>query len=143
LLVAGPEGEAMIARHRETVPFLNEFVTQVRQVAANRGFIRTLEHRHVRFPLVQGQRWYLNKAINKLIQGSAADQTKKAMVMAHEAGKEIRVQVHDELGFSVADRRDAKECVEIMQDAAPLTIPVRCDAEIGPSWGHAEKVKWT
>tara|TARA_A100000171_G_C2058736_1_gene108835 strand:- start:348 stop:662 length:315 start_codon:yes stop_codon:yes gene_type:complete len=84
------------------------------------------------------KRAYTYKALNRLIQASAADMTKQAMVNIYETGRIPLVQIHDEIAMSVKNREEAKEVAEIMENAVPLEIPNLCDIEIGPSWGEAE-----
>jgi DNA polymerase I-like protein with 3'-5' exonuclease and polymerase domains len=84
------------------------------------------------------KRAYTYKALNRLIQASAADMTKKAMVNIYKTGRIPLVQIHDEIAMSVKNREEAKEVAEIMENAVPLEIPNLCDIEIGPSWGEAE-----
>jgi DNA polymerase I-like protein with 3'-5' exonuclease and polymerase domains len=78
------------------------------------------------------------KGLNRLIQGSAADQTKMAMVALHEAGETLLLQVHDEIVLSVADRGQAERAAEIMANCVKMEIPNRVDVEIGPNWGEAK-----
>jgi DNA polymerase I-like protein with 3'-5' exonuclease and polymerase domains len=127
---------------------------------ASGGSIRTLLGRKCRFPLYEPVQWGVNKALpyeqaiveygprikragtykglNKLIQGSAADQTKAAMVALAKAGFNPILQVHDELALSVKNREEAQAAAEIMANAVNLMVPSRCDVEIGPSWGGAK-----
>jgi DNA polymerase I-like protein with 3'-5' exonuclease and polymerase domains len=77
------------------------------------------------------------KGLNRLIQGSAADQTKAAMVALHKAGFDIRLQVHDEIALSVNSKEEAIEASRIMATAVNLEVPSRVDVEIGQSWGEA------
>jgi DNA polymerase I-like protein with 3'-5' exonuclease and polymerase domains len=85
------------------------------------------------------KRAWTYRALNRLIQGSAADQTKQAMVNAFAAGHLPLVQVHDELGFSISSKEQALDIKRIMEEAVPLSIPVLADAELGPSWGLAKQ----
>jgi DNA polymerase I-like protein with 3'-5' exonuclease and polymerase domains len=77
------------------------------------------------------------RALNRLIQGSAADQTKQAMV---DLWKNVRVipmiQIHDELNISIANETQVKEIKEMMESAVELHVPVKCDVEIGDNWGE-------
>jgi DNA polymerase-1 len=77
--------------------------------------------------------------LNRLIQGSAADQTKAAMVALHKAGFNLLLQIHDEIALSVKNRDEAQEASKIMNEAVKdkLTVPVKTDIEIGQSWGNA------
>ena len=127
---------------------------------ASGGAIRTLLGRKCRFPLWEPMEWGLNKALpyeeaaakygprikramtykglNRLIQGSAADQTKKAMLELHKAGYRVLLQVHDEVVISVDKKEDAVEASQIMAKAVDLQVPSRCDVEVGPNWGEAK-----
>ena len=84
------------------------------------------------------KRAYTYKALNRLIQASAADMTKQAMVNIYEQGRTPLIQIHDEIAISVKDREDAESIANIMENAVPLEIPSKCDVEIGPSWGESE-----
>jgi len=77
------------------------------------------------------------KGLNRLIQGSAADQTKAGMVALHKAGFKLLLQVHDEVALSVKTREEAVEASRIMSSAVRLEVPSRVDVETGISWGAA------
>ena len=76
---------------------------------------------------------YTYKALNKLIQGSAADMTKKAMVDLYKEGIVPHIQVHDELDISVDGNAD--KIKDIMESAVELEVPNKVDYESGPNWG--------
>jgi DNA polymerase I-like protein with 3'-5' exonuclease and polymerase domains len=141
VLRPGPEGEELLEKYDELVPFMRELSNEVGKAARRRGYIKTLLGRKCRFPMVAGERWYLHKAFNKLIQGSAADMTKAAMIAADKAGFRVLVSVHDELGFAVESEDEARECAKVMNSAAELLVPVVCDLEVGPSWGQGKTVE--
>jgi DNA polymerase-1 len=84
------------------------------------------------------KRAYTYKALNRLIQASAADMTKKAMVDLYKMGKLPMIQIHDEIAMSVKSIDEAHEIAKVMENAVPLEVPSKCDVEIGPSWGEAE-----
>ncbi len=75
------------------------------------------------------------KALNRLIQGSAADMTKKAMVILYEKGIVPHIQIHDELCVSINNEEEAKKIKDIMEQAIKLEIPNKVDYESGPNWG--------
>ena len=83
------------------------------------------------------KRAFTYKALNRLIQGSAADQTKKAMLELSKEGYLAHIQVHDELDFSVANDKDKSKIKEIMEHAIDLQVPNKVDVEIGDNWGDA------
>jgi len=77
------------------------------------------------------------KALNRLIQGSAADMTKKAMVDLHEKGIIPHIQIHDELCFSTTDH-ESKLIKDTMEQTIPLEVKNKVDYESGPNWGTTE-----
>ena len=69
-----------------------------------------------------------------MIQGSAADMTKKAMIDLHKEGIIPHIQVHDELDISVNNNED--KIKQIMESAVDLEVPNKVDYESGPNWGQ-------
>jgi DNA polymerase I-like protein with 3'-5' exonuclease and polymerase domains len=157
------EAGDLIQKFHVNVPFLkgtvNAVMKRIEHPASN-GTIRTLLGRKCRFPLWEPMEWGVNKALpreqavmeygqrikraytykglNKLIQGSAADQTKAGMVALHKAGFRVLLQVHDEVAISVNNVEEARAAAQIMIDAVKLEVPSRVDVEIGRSWGEAK-----
>ena len=82
------------------------------------------------------KRAYTYKSLNRLIQASAADQTKKAMAEIYKTGKSPLIQIHDELAFSVRDLTEVKEIQKIMEKAVELKVPSPTDISLGPNWGN-------
>ena len=79
------------------------------------------------------------KALNRLIQGTAADQTKLAMVNIYEKmGVVPLLQVHDELNCSVKSDKEAKEIKHIMENCLELEVPSNVDYKIKSNWGDAK-----
>ena len=77
------------------------------------------------------------KALNKLIQGSAADMTKQSMVDLYKEGIVPHIQVHDELDISIEKGSNQhKKIIEIMENAVKLKIPNKVDYESGNNWGE-------
>jgi len=81
------------------------------------------------------RRAFTYKALNKLIQGSAADMTKKAMLELYKEGIIAHIQIHDELDISVESDKKAKRIIEIMETAVDLEVPNKVDYESGKTWG--------
>jgi DNA polymerase I-like protein with 3'-5' exonuclease and polymerase domains len=82
------------------------------------------------------RRAFTYKALNKLIQGSAADMTKKAMVDLYKEGLIAHIQIHDELDFSIQSEEQAKRIKDVMENAVDLEVPNKVDYESGPNWGE-------
>lgn len=81
------------------------------------------------------------KALNALVQGSSARQTKLAGRACWREGYLPLIQMHDEWAFSLNDPLVAQRIQELMRDVVKLRVPMKVDAEFGLTWGHARKVK--
>jgi DNA polymerase I-like protein with 3'-5' exonuclease and polymerase domains len=144
--VGDDECQKLLDLFHSRVPYLNGLKVACEDRAEKRGFITTAGGRRCRFPVVyeKGKRKYdwTHKALNRLIQGSAGDQTKAAMVAADEAGVRLQLQVHDELDFTIWKPEEALECAEVMRHALPCNIPAKVDIEVGPNWGEIKEPTW-
>jgi DNA polymerase I-like protein with 3'-5' exonuclease and polymerase domains len=152
------EAEKLFNQYHDNVPFVKELMNKTSQFAQTSGSIGTLLGRRCRFnkwePATFGMHTAMSfeeaertygrgrirramtyKALNKLIQGSAADMTKKAMLDLYNEGIIPHIQIHDELDISVIDDNHAKKIVEIMEGAVTLAIPNKVDYESGETWG--------
>jgi DNA polymerase I-like protein with 3'-5' exonuclease and polymerase domains len=132
------EAEKLFNQYHDNVPFVKELMNKTSQFAQTSGSIGTLLGRRCRFnkwePATFGMHTAMSfeeaertygrgrirramtyKALNKLIQGSAADMTKKAMLDLYREGIIPHIQIHDELDISVIDDNHAKKIVEIME----------------------------
>ena len=89
------------------------------------------------------RRAHTQKAMNTLIQGSAARQTKLAMRECWRAGIVPMLQMHDDLNFSLGEEAPARQAAELMTHVVQLTVPFKVDVEFGTSWGRAAADKET
>lgn len=137
VLKAGTEAEEVLRKFNEGAPFIKALSDYCKKIAAKRGFIKTPTGRRLRFPRVNGETFYIHKALNRLIQGTAACQTKTAMVQMHREKIHLKVTVHDELGISASSEQNAEHAAEIMRTCFPLEVPSKVDIELGKSWGHS------
>tara|TARA_R100001129_G_scaffold64218_1_gene43874 strand:- start:246 stop:584 length:339 start_codon:yes stop_codon:yes gene_type:complete len=86
------------------------------------------------------RRAFTYKALNRLIQGSAADQTKQAMINCYKKGYQPLLQIHDELCFSIENENDIIGVKEVMENAIEnLKVPFKVDVALGRSWGEAKE----
>ena len=152
------EAENLFNQYHNNVPFVRELMNRTSAHAQTSGSIGTLLGRKCRFnkwepntfgmhtpmTLEEAERTYgrgrikrafTYKALNKLIQGSAADMTKKAMLDLYQEGIIPHIQIHDELDISVESEEQAKKIIEIMENAVTLSIPNKVDYESGKTWG--------
>ena len=155
------EAKELLANYHQKVPFIKQLIKSVMDRAQDRGRVRTLLGRLCRFDMWEPKQFGMHKpltyevacseiglggikraftykALNKLIQGSAADMTKKAMVDLHSEGIIPMVQLHDELDISVKDEAQSKQIIKIMENAVPLEIPNKVDYEFGKNWGSID-----
>jgi DNA polymerase I-like protein with 3'-5' exonuclease and polymerase domains len=159
------EAKELINQYHQRVPFVKMLMRGVTDRLNDKGSfgaIRSLKGRKCRFDLWEpdsfemnkalpyheavrqyGQttrlkRAYTYKALNRLIQASAADMTKQAMVDVYRTGKIPLIQIHDELAVSVTGKKEAQSIANLMTNAIDLDVPSRCDIEIGANWGEAE-----
>ena len=162
MAITKDEAKSIISDHREKVPFVKQLADIASKRAGNNGQIRTLLGRLCRFdmweptsfeynkplPLEEAEKEYggmgklrrafTYKALNRLIQGSAADQTKKAMLDCYNAGLTPMLTVHDELCFSIGSDKQATQVKEIMETGVPLKVPSKIDQELKDNWGEIE-----
>ena len=153
--VSKEDAEDLFRTYHDKVPFVKMLMESVMRRAQDKGRVRTLLGRRCRFNLWEPnqfgihkalpheealaehgpgiKRAFTYKALNKLIQGSAADMTKKAMVDLYKEGIIPHIQVHDELDISVDGNSD--KIKNIMESAVELEVPNKVDYESGPNCG--------
>jgi DNA polymerase I-like protein with 3'-5' exonuclease and polymerase domains len=154
--------ENLLSKYHNKVPFVKRLAESVMNSASKFGFIRTVKGRKCRFDMwepatfgmnkamkyeeakaVYGnniRRAYTYKALNRLIQGSAADQTKQAMINCYKKGFQPILQIHDELCFSINEENDIIGIKKEMENAIEgLKVPFKTDVALGSSWGNAKE----
>jgi DNA polymerase I-like protein with 3'-5' exonuclease and polymerase domains len=155
------EATALLNKYNDKVPFLKSISEKTTKKASQSGVIRTWLGRKCRFNMYEPisyqynralpmkeaideyggkgriRRAFTYKALNRLIQGSSADQTKKAMVDCYDAGLTPMLTVHDELCFNIENDKQIEQIKDIMSNCVPeLKIPFDVDAEMGSNWGE-------
>jgi len=142
------EAERITGLFHEGAPFVKATMDKVSEVIVGRGYIKTLAGRHCHLKKYNGvpNKRDAYKGFNKLIQGSASDMIKKAMVMLDEKGLldifPLYLTVHDELDFGIPKKANViqrlPEIQEVMEHTFPLSVPIRVDPETGDDWGHVK-----
>lgn len=146
------------------VPFVRKLGTHCMEYVEKTGYIRTVLGRKRRFKRWESavwekgggvtvatreeaeERWgsarraQIHKALNAMVQGSAADQTKSAIIQLDREGLTPHLQVYDELGNTIHHMDDVKKIKDIMEHAIDFSIPTLVDPEIGDSWGNTKKL---
>jgi len=159
--VTKDEADELILKYNKKVPFVKQLSDRCKYAADEKGVIRTKKGRKCRFDMWETKdfglhvaekyedavakygkdnikRAYTYKALNRLIQGSSADQTKQAMLDCYNAGHLPMLQIHDELCFNIKDEDHAKEIVKIMQNTIEFKVPSVVDWALGESWGDVK-----
>lgn len=139
---AGEEAQRIIDTFDERAPFIRQLAKKAEGAAKSRGFVRTIMGRVLHFqPRGDGTYDWTHKALNRVIQGSSADQMKAAMVELDRAGFFLQLQVHDETDSSAATVAEAKAIGQVMREAVPARVPFRVDTEVGANWGYIKEAK--
>jgi DNA polymerase I-like protein with 3'-5' exonuclease and polymerase domains len=152
------QAEKLLKKYHERAPFVKQLIDAVSRRAQERGRIRTIGGRICHFDLWEPasfgihkplphadalaehgpgiKRAFTYKALNRLIQGSAADMTKISMVNLYKEGIVPHIQIHDELDVSVENPKQAEKIIEVMEQAVKLEVPNKVDYEKGANWGE-------
>ena len=144
------EAQAILELYHGRLPEVRTIYERANRRANTRGWIRTWGQRLRRYapdPMRPGSHLKAHTGLNGLLQGSAADLIKYAMVrigpLLDWSDSLLHLTVHDELDLSItpgdAGVRKVKEITEAMEDW-DLTVPVRADCEVGDDWGHLTEV---
>ena len=159
--VSKDEANELIIKYNKKVPFVKKLSDRCKYAADEKGVIRTKKGRKCRFDMWETRdfglhvaekyedavakygkdnikRAFTYKALNRLIQGSSADQTKQSMLDCYEDGHLPILQIHDELCFNVKDEKHAKQIQKKMQNAIEFKVPSVVEYGLGESWGDAK-----
>lgn len=162
------EGQRVIDTYHREMPIVKGLGEKCSNAASSRGYIKLIDGARCHFDawelqrMREGERWKTNtkekalvdwagrpirrsfthKAMNRLVQGSAARQTKKAMLALWREKIVPILQMHDELDFSIDNAQIVAHIVEVMRDIVPLKVPMKVDAEFGKTWGKAVNKNW-
>ena len=160
--ISKDNAENLLQKYHARVPFVKRLAEAVTNSSSKYGFIRTIKGRKCRFDMWEPATFGMNKAmqyeeakaiygnnirraftykaLNRLIQGSAADQTKQAMINCYKQGFKPLLQIHDELCFSINSENDISKVKEVMENAIEdLKVPFKVDIALGKSWGEAKE----
>jgi DNA polymerase-1 len=149
------EAAAFIDAYFQRYPGVLQFQERTLAECRERGYVRTILGRRRKITGVRTQSNYRQRnaaereALNTVIQGSAADLIKVAMIRLwqklQEKGSPARLilQIHDELVLEVP-RAELTEVAEItreaMVNALPLRVPLKVDLAAGPNWLQVESL---
>ena len=133
-------------------PVVKDTMAWAQDVARTYGYVDTMGGRRLHKPTPQYDpvtgkiNDYLYKMLNKLIQGTAADILKQALITADEAGiydvLTLHLLVHDEQVNSVPFTKEGTEAAVELQHIMgnvykeQLLVPIKAECELGPNWGY-------
>jgi DNA polymerase-1 len=151
LSITTNQAKEFIARYFEKLGTLKAFYEDIMQGALSRGYVTTLAGRRRLLPELfsrnqQVQAQARRQAINTVIQGSAADVIKLAMLRVYGSpelaalGAKLILQVHDELLLEVPEANAAAAALELgrlMQTVTTLDVPLKVDVGQGRNWAEA------
>jgi len=138
--MAGEEGQEILDKFDREAPFVGMLAKRATTRAEAVGFVKTIFNRHLHFEQRDdGSYDYTHKALNRVIQGSSADQTKLALVEIDKTDSFLQLQVHDEMDGSYGSVAEAVKVGDIMRDCVldrcTPRVPFMVDTETGPNWG--------
>jgi DNA polymerase-1 len=152
LKIEQDEAAAFIDAYFKRYPGVEDFLAKILAECLEKGYVKTVLGRRRAIRGVRpgaGRQRNLPErtAINTVIQGSAADLIKQAMIAIHQrlrregSTAKMLLQIHDELVFEVpAEKVDAlaRLVVEEMTGVMPLGVPLKVDVKTGLSWAETE-----
>ena len=151
LNISRKEAQLYVDTYFKRYPGVRRYMEETKERARDQGYVETVFGRRLYLPDINArnavQRQYAERtAINAPMQGTAADIIKRAMIDVHrwliDDGGQTRMimQVHDELVFEVAEvdvERTRKAVVQLMKQAATLSVALEVDAGVGKNWHEA------
>ncbi|WP_137165339.1 DNA polymerase I [Salinimonas lutimaris] len=150
--IARGEAQEYMDLYFKRYPGVLRYMDDTRALAKEKGYVETVFGRRLYLPDIKASNGARRKgaeraAINAPMQGTAADIIKMAMIQVddwiqQEGGDDIymMMQVHDELVFEIkADKVESatQKIVSLMEQAAPLSVPLEVEAGVGENWDEA------
>ena len=148
LSIPQSEAEQLLDTYWKELPKAAAWITRIKWEAHKNEGVQTLLGYYIPLPEIRSKRQFdrfhaERQAVNYIIQGSAAEVIKKAMINLRKDGLIPVLQVHDELLFEVKD--DPKVIAEsyltikrIMENVMQLSVPLTVDIGSGKTWGDAK-----
>lgn len=130
--------EELYKAYHNAVPEVRQMNRKAMRVARERGYVKTMMGRRARFPNEDN----LNAALNRVIQGTAADEMKLKIIALRKAktGLKLRFVVHDEACGDVPDVETAKQVSEVLNSQLlPTRVPLLWTVNVGPNWNDSKK----
>ncbi|EDP4099254.1 DNA polymerase I, partial [Campylobacter jejuni] len=137
--------KSYIEKYFENFTSIKKYFEKVKNEAKQNGFIVTLSGRKRYFDFENAKpmqiAMYERESINSILQGSAADVIKLAMLEINKElneDKKLILQIHDELIFEVKDdlcENFVKKTRDIMENIVKLKVKLKTSSSIAKNWG--------
>jgi DNA polymerase-1 len=133
------EAQSLMKTYKRMFPEADTLMKVASKLASRRGYVKTILGRRGRFPDKQ----FLHKALNKVVQGSAADSAKKKLIALHKCRKEtgfvMRFPVHDEINGDSPDPKCTEMVTEVLNEQSiPFRVPILWAVKTGATWAEAK-----
>lgn len=136
--ITAKKAKVIKEKYNTSMPYISELADQCKKMSEKRGYLKTLLGRKTYADISVDGRDLSYKMINKLIQGSAADQCIEAMLQLDERGIAILFPVHDAIAFSYKDDKTLQEVKEVMENCVSLEVPMITDLLTGNDWSECK-----
>lgn len=144
-LKAGPEAMAIFDKYHSANPGMKDMAGKASAIAKQRGYVRSLMGRRLRFP--GGQ--FVHKASGLIYQATSADCMKMQLILLHRYLKEtdagrLLLSVHDEVGISLERGADPEPIAKLYTtfdgstNPIKLRVPITCEWGVGANWYEAK-----
>lgn len=125
-------------KYNTNMPYISELADKCKKMSEQRGYLKTLLGRKTYADIAPTGHDLSYKMINKLIQGSAADQCIEAMLQLDERGVDILFPIHDAIAFSYKEERTIQEVKEVMETCVSLEVPMVTEIKTGNNWSECK-----
>ncbi len=152
------KAKELISDYDRGFPWIGGLLEYCMEVADERGFVKTILGRRRHFDLweppsfrrgcfpIKGKdaaikaygsvrRAHLHKAMNSVVQGSAAEQMKKSLVALHSERIPLLITLYDEIGASLVSEEQARLIKEVTENAISFSVPHHMEYKLMESWG--------
>lgn len=141
------QAKLLLENFHGRLPYLKQLDEKAKSSLKRKGNIETIGGRKL---LLDKPMWneeknkeqtFEYKALNKLIQGSSADQIMMCLIELDKKGFKVISSIHDEINLEVDNLQEALRAKEIMENVLKLRVPVVAELCLGTTWGNAKEVE--
>ena len=144
IAVANHEAQDFINAYFKKFPEIKDYMNSTVKTCRKQGYVTNIFGRRIHLRGINDKNFSVRSfqeraAINAPIQGSAADQIKKAMVELHKEDIIPMIQIHDELAISVDGSKEQQDkIIEVMENCLEMEISSKVDVAVANNWGETQ-----